>query len=93
MNTQNCTYAQVKCSTPKASLLLQTYWQKVVASVQRRNALARQRRQLREMDDLFLKDTGLSRADISRITEPRSFWEDPAQRKSCLDPRYRRNSL
>lgn len=93
MNAQNCTYEQVKCSSPKASLHLQTYWQKISASVQRRNELARQRRQLRKMDDLFLKDTGLSRADVSRITTSNGLWEDPLKRKTDLDPRYRSNSL
>lgn len=41
--------------------------------------LARERRQLAMLDDVALKDLGLSRADVMRESE-RPFWDDPLKR-------------
>jgi uncharacterized protein YjiS (DUF1127 family) len=41
--------------------------------------LAEQRRRLAMLDDMALKDLGLSRADVIQESE-RSFWDDPMAR-------------
>jgi len=40
------------------------------------------------MDDRLLSDIGLSRADVSRMTN-RRFWDDPVSRGERVDERYR----
>ena len=53
--------------------LLQRMGRRIESSAQ----LARQRRQLLEMDDRMLKDIGLSRADAERIASGRKLCDDP----------------
>lgn len=64
------------------------FLQRLGAKIERWDQLLCQRRQLREMDDHMLKDIGLSRADVDRITG-HHFWDDPLQRQVQLDERYR----
>lgn len=91
METQNCMLQQGECSERKTGFQLKTYWNRLAATFQRWNELARQRRQLRDMDERMLKDIGLSRADVERIAGHRWFWEDPIHRQEDLDQRYRRS--
>lgn len=58
--------------------------------IERWGQLSQQRQQLQEMDDRMLKDIGLSRADVGRISD-RRFWDDPVHRQELLDERYRRS--
>ncbi len=71
------------------------FWQRLAyvlqwlgRKLQRWDQLTEQRRQLREMDEHMLKDIGLSRADVERISG-RWFWDDPLQTGEQLDERYR----
>ncbi|MDX5372577.1 MAG: DUF1127 domain-containing protein [Pseudomonadaceae bacterium] len=57
------------------ALGLQALWLRL----QRWHELARQRRQLAMLDDVALKDIGLSRGDILQESE-RPFWDDPLKR-------------
>ena len=65
------------------------FLQRLGRQIERWDQLARQRQQLREMDDRLLKDIGLSRADVERIASRRRLWDDPVKRHELLDERYR----
>lgn len=58
--------------------------QRVGRIIIRWDQLARQRRQLREMDGRMLQDIGISAADVERIAG-RRFWDTA----SHIDDRYR----
>lgn len=62
--------------------------QRLGKKIERWDQLSQQRQQLQEMDDRMLKDIGLSRADVGRISG-RRFWDDPVHRQELLDERYR----
>lgn len=53
-------------------------WKAGWVRLQRWQELARQRRQLAMLDEMALKDMGLSRADVMQESE-RPFWDDPQQ--------------
>jgi uncharacterized protein YjiS (DUF1127 family) len=47
--------------------------------LRRWHQLARERQQLARLDDMALKDLGLSRADVLQEAE-RPFWDDPLRK-------------
>lgn len=84
-----------RCPTPCIERPTNGFWQDVGSilkrignTIIRWDQLSEQRRQLAEMDDRLLSDIGLSRADVSRMTN-RRFWDDPVSRGERVDERYR----
>ncbi|HKJ05526.1 MAG TPA: DUF1127 domain-containing protein [Geopsychrobacteraceae bacterium] len=89
MNTQNCLDQRCDCSEQQYVEQFKSYAKRLIAFFRRRNEIAAQMRQLREMEDHMLKDIGLSRADVSRITGRRRYWKNPRNPEEELDQRYR----
>ena len=80
-----------RCDYPCIDRPVSGFWQhlghllqRLGKKLERWDQLSRQRQQLREMDDHMLKDIGLSRADVRRLTG-QHFWDDSVQ----IDERYR----
>lgn len=88
MVTESCERVRFESSIEGFWQHLGNLLQVMGATIVRWDQLARQRRELSNMDDMMLKDIGISKADAERISN-RRFWDDPIKKNENIDSRYR----